>query len=83
MLATASFKLIDSIPDNILRWGGIGVSAFGDTNQDALDGLQRYVAMGGMIQGQQITGGAMQAFSGTGRGLGQMAGLGGKVGGST
>ncbi len=83
MLATASFKLIDSIPDNILRWGGIGVSAFGDTNQDALDGLQRYVAMGGMIQGQQITGGAMQAFSGTGRGLGQMAGLGGKLGGST
>lgn len=27
MLATASFKLIDSIPDNILRWGyrGLGV----------------------------------------------------------
>ena len=78
MLATASFKLIDSIPDNILRWGGIGVSSFGDQNQDPLDGLQRYVAMGGMIQGQQLTTGAVSAFEGTGAGLGGM--IGGRAG---
>lgn len=76
MLATASFKLIDSVPDNILRWGGIGVSSFGDQNQDPLDGLQRYVAMGGMIQGQQLTSGAVAAFEGTGAGIGGMVGKG-------
>jgi len=69
MLATASFKLIDSIPDNILRWGGIGVSAFGDQNQDPLDGLQRYVAMGGMIQGQELSRGAIGVFGGTGNAI--------------
>lgn len=80
MLATASFKLIDTIPDNILRWGGIGVSAFGDQNQDPLDGLQRYVAMGGMIQGQQLTGGIMSASAGSGEALGMGMGLGGRAG---
>lgn len=79
MLATASFKLIDSIPDNILRWGGIGVSAFGDQNQDPLDGLQRYVAMGGMIQGQQLTEGAIGAFGGTGNAV-RMGMMGGRAG---
>lgn len=72
MMATASFKLIDSIPDNIMRWGGIGVSAFGDTNQDPLDGLQRYVAMGGIVQGQELTRSSIGALEGTGSGLGRM-----------
>lgn len=80
MLATASFKLIDMIPDNILRWGGIGVSSFGDQQEDALQGLQRYVAMGGMVQGQQLAGGVTQAAEGAGRAGGMALGLGGNVG---
>ncbi|MFP4313743.1 MAG: DotA/TraY family protein [Alphaproteobacteria bacterium] len=80
MLATASFKLIDMIPDNILRWGGIGVSSFGDQQEDALQGLQRYVAMGGMVQGQQLGQGVTQAAQGLGRAGGSALGLGGSVG---
>lgn len=80
MLATASFKLIDMIPDNILRWGGIGVSSFGDQQDDALQGLQRYVAMGGMVQGQQLAGGVREAAGGIGRAGGTALGLGGRTG---
>lgn len=75
MLATASFKLIDSIPDNIMRWGGIGVASFGDTNQDPLEGMQRYVAVGGMVQGQQLTQSVMGAADGAGRAVGTATGL--------
>ncbi len=34
MLATSSFKLIDIIPNQILRWMGAGVSTFGDLNKE-------------------------------------------------
>jgi hypothetical protein len=76
MLATASFKLIDQIPQSILRWGGMGVSSFGDQNKDALEGLQRYVATAGMVQGQQIGQGVMQVSGGAGQALGLGMGLG-------
>ncbi len=66
MMATASFKMIDKIPDGILRFMGAGVSAFSDINPDPTEGLTRYVAIGGITMGQQVTGGI--------RGLGQAGG---------
>ncbi|MBX2834187.1 MAG: DotA/TraY family protein [Micavibrio sp.] len=48
MMATASFKLIDTIPDNILRWAGSNASSFGDINHDPTGELTRYAALGGM-----------------------------------
>lgn len=75
MMATASFKLIDNIPNSILRWGGAGVSAFGDQSQDALEGLQRYVAQGGMVQGQQLVGGINDAAGKLGGQAGRALGL--------
>lgn len=69
MLATASFKLIDEIPKNILRWMGAGVSAFGDINQDPTGELTRYAGIGGITFGQKVTGAAGQF----GRGVGQAA----------
>lgn len=75
LMATASFKLIDALPDNILRWGGAGVSSFNDTNQESIEGVQRYVAMGGMVQGEQITQGVMGAAEGAGSGFAQGLGL--------
>lgn len=71
MMATASFKLIDKIPDSILRWAGSGVSTFGDMNQDPTQGLVQYAAFGGMTVGQQITGGIQEFSTKTGRNLGQ------------
>lgn len=55
MMATASFKLIDRIPDNLLRWMGQGVSSFSDINTDATEGLTRYAAVGGMQVTQQVS----------------------------
>lgn len=63
MLAIASFKLIDKIPDNILRWAGSGVSSFGDIDQDHVESLNRYAATGGMTVGSQAVG-AVRGFSG-------------------
>ncbi len=66
MLALSSFKLIDKIPDNILRWAGAGVSSFGDIDQDQVESLNRYAAVGGMTVGSQAAG----AIRGAGQGLG-------------
>ncbi len=63
MMATASFKLIDKIPDGILRFMGAGVSAFSDINPDPTEGLTRYAAFGGMQVARDVTGG-VQALSG-------------------
>ncbi|MEM7679655.1 MAG: DotA/TraY family protein, partial [Pseudomonadota bacterium] len=65
MMATSSFKLIDEIPKNILRWMGAGVSAFSDINSDAADQLTRYAGVGGITFGRQAT----QAFGDAGKGL--------------
>ena len=71
MMATAAFKLIDKIPDNILRWAGEGVSSFGDINQDSVDQLARYASMGGMTMGREAATGVQQLGAGVGGGLGQ------------
>ena len=70
MLALASFKLIDKIPDNILRWAGAGVSSYGDIDQDQVESLSRYAATGGMTIGSQAT----QAVTGAAQGLGGAVG---------
>ncbi|MCK5384078.1 MAG: DotA/TraY family protein [Alphaproteobacteria bacterium] len=70
MLAMSSFKLIDKIPDNILRWAGAGVSAYGDIDQDNVDSLSRYAAVGGMTIGNQAAGAVMQLGKGVGGSLG-------------
>lgn len=72
MLATASFKLIDKIPDNILRWAGAGVSSFGDIDQDHVESLNRYAATGGMTIGSQAVGAVRGAAGGLGQTLGSM-----------
>ncbi len=73
MMATSAFKLINQIPDNLLRWAGAGVSAFGDiNNQDPLAGLQRYAAIGGMTIGRQAVGALTSASGGMGQAAGQL-----------
>ena len=68
MLATSSFKLIDRIPDNILRWMGVGVSSFSDINQDAVEGLTKYAAIGGLTVGQKVSKGTYDLAKGMGQG---------------
>ncbi len=70
MLGMSSFKLIDKIPDNILRWAGAGVSAYGDIDQDNVEGLSRMAAVGGMTIGNQAAGAVVQLGKGLGGSLG-------------
>ncbi|MCK6418715.1 MAG: DotA/TraY family protein [Alphaproteobacteria bacterium] len=56
LLATSSFKLINMIPDGIMRWGGSGVSSFGKINPDELQNqLTGYVATAGIVHGTTLT----------------------------
>lgn len=70
MMATASFKLIDKIPDDILRWLGSGASSFSDINQDPVGQLTQKVAIGGLTTSDQITGGIQQLGGGLGTAVG-------------
>ncbi|HNQ91604.1 MAG TPA: DotA/TraY family protein [Alphaproteobacteria bacterium] len=47
MIALSCFKLIDLIPDNIIRWSGAGVSSMGasDNADDLIDQLQYQMPM--------------------------------------
>jgi hypothetical protein len=46
LMATASFKLIDAIPQNILRWAGSDAKPLSDEQDDATGNLVRNVAIG-------------------------------------
>lgn len=56
LLATSSFKLINMIPDSILRWAGSGATSFGKADPDTLQQqLTSYVATAGIVHGQKFT----------------------------
>lgn len=67
MIGMSSFKLIDMIPNNILRWMGQGIQTFNDQNTTPAEGLVSKVAVsGGILSGQlgQIASGARGAAGG-------------------
>ncbi len=66
LMATASFKLIDGIPSNIMRWIGSGVSTFNDNKGDPTSGLTGYAAIGANQFVQPALQGVQQAASGVG-----------------
>lgn len=70
MMGMSSFKLIDTIPNNILRWMGQSVATFGDMREDPAAGLVGRASLGA----QQVTGKI-------GGGLGGFAQLGAKQNG--
>ncbi len=63
MIGMSSFKLIDTIPNNILRWMGQSVATFGDQRENPAEGLVSRMSVGS----QQVTskiGGGLQAIAG-------------------
>lgn len=46
MMAAPCFKLVDAIPDNLMRWFGSGISTFGAQDGDPAEGLMKYTAGG-------------------------------------
>jgi len=64
ILATSCFKLIDMVPNSILRWMGSSVTSFGDSAQDAAQSLTQYAAIGGGMVFQQGLGGVQGGIQG-------------------
>lgn len=78
MMANASFKLIDRIPQGITRWLGASVPAFGDFAADkSLASVNQYVGIAGQTMIPQVTGQLNQTASGLGGALFRGAGGGG------
>ena len=46
MMALASFKMVDLLPNQILRWAGVGVKTFGDFSGDPAGNLISLVGTG-------------------------------------
>lgn len=78
MIATACFKMIDTIPKQIMRWMGSQVSTFNDNTSDPTQGLTQYTAiasnqfagpiLGGLNQGASAAGGLVGALGNTAKG---------------
>lgn len=66
LMGMSSFKLIDTIPNNILRWMGQSVATFNDSREDPAKGLVSRAT----ISSQQISsriGGALQGMTSLGK----------------
>ncbi|MDH5722853.1 MAG: DotA/TraY family protein [Alphaproteobacteria bacterium] len=62
LMGMSSFKLIDTVPNNILRWMGQSVATFNDSREDPAKGL----VSRGAISSQQVSsriGGALQGLT--------------------
>ncbi|MBI1326498.1 MAG: DotA/TraY family protein [Alphaproteobacteria bacterium] len=70
LLAMSSFKLIDLIPQQIMRWMGSNVQSFGDQSMDAGQQLTQYAAFGGYGVFGQVSQAAQQ-LGGAGISLGR------------
>jgi hypothetical protein len=79
MMAMASFKMINLVPNNILRWLGQSVSSFNDQAADPASGLTQYAAIGGARIGGQMADATSKLSGGIGSGFGEAFGLAGGV----
>ncbi len=75
MIATSSFKMIDQVPNSIMRWMGAGIQSFNDQRDDAVPGLVQYAGIGGYGMANQVTGALQQGATGAG----SVIGTGGKA----
>ncbi len=58
MVGMSSFKMIDMIPNNVMRWLGAGVSGFGKLQSDPTQDMMKAVTAGGSVIGGQLKEGA-------------------------
>lgn len=80
MMAVSSFKMINLVPNMILRWLGQSVQSFNDKAEDPTQGLTQYAAIGGAKIGGQMAGAMTQFASIPGAaGQGLRKGLGGDL----
>ena len=70
LMANSTFKLVDAIPNSILRWLGDAPQTFSDNAEDPTENLTRNAGIGGMIVGQQVAGAVPQVTGSVGQGVG-------------
>lgn len=70
MMGMASFKLIDLIPNNILRWMGQSVKTFNDEREDPAKGLVGTASIGGQQAFNAVGGGVEGLLKGVAKGGG-------------
>lgn len=73
LIAMSSFKLIDTIPKNIMRWMGEEVAAFADQTADPAQGLMQRVAFSGMGLGERLESGFGNVTDNLKGGMAQLA----------
>ncbi|MEZ5813891.1 MAG: DotA/TraY family protein [Alphaproteobacteria bacterium] len=56
LMGLASFKLVDLIPNNILRWMGVSITTFQENAQDPAGKLSSQVYRGATLTGNQLSG---------------------------
>lgn len=56
MIGMACFKMVDLVPDNIMRWLGAGISSFGAMDGDPAEGMVKKVSTGAVIAGSKLRG---------------------------
>lgn len=56
MIGLSSFKLVDLVPNHIMRWMGVSVNVFADEQEDASQGLMSAVVVGGQNTARQLSG---------------------------
>ncbi len=79
MMAMASFKMINMVPNSIIRWLGQSISSFNDNAEDPAGSLTTYAALGGNQIGGKLAGGMTQGAQGIGSlggGFGRFMGFG-------
>ena len=64
LMATASFKMIDTIPKAFMRWMNTGISTFNDSKGDPTQDLTTYAAFGGARASQQVFSGLQRGMEG-------------------
>lgn len=78
LIGTSTFKMIDAVPNKVLRWMGTSVQSFGDAQKDAGEGLLQRLSAGGYIITGQLQQGVGQLGSifrdGSGKGAIPLAG---------
>jgi conjugal transfer/type IV secretion protein DotA/TraY len=72
IIATSCFKMIDTIPNGIMRWIGSGVQTFNDAKGDPVGSLTQYAAYGGAAMTKQLFGGMQQGVNALGGASGSL-----------
>jgi hypothetical protein len=70
MMATASFKMIDTVPKYVMRWINSKVPTFNDNKSDPTENLTSYVAVSGAGLSRQVFSGLTDLGRGAGQTLG-------------